>query len=82
MLTKADVAEDVAGAVEAAERLIGGGDVVGRQLCYRCGHGGPSAQLLAPARTVALLGPSGRGQVDAREPPRARGGGPRDRRAP
>ena len=61
VLTKADIAEDLTGAVEAAERLIGAGDVVavssltGAGIDTVCG-------FLEPCATVVLLGPSGAGK--------------------
>ena len=61
VLTKADVAEDVAGAVEAAERLIGGGDVVAVSSLTGAGLEAVSS-FLEPGSTVALLGPSGAGK--------------------
>jgi ribosome biogenesis GTPase / thiamine phosphate phosphatase len=61
VLTKADVAEDVAGAVEAAERLIGGGDVVAVSSLTGAGMEAVSS-FLEPGSTVALLGPSGAGK--------------------
>ena len=61
VLTKADVARDVAGAVEAAERLIGGGDVVAVSSLTGSGLDALGA-FLEPGATVALLGPSGAGK--------------------
>lgn len=61
VLTKADVAEDVAGAVEAAERLIGGGDVVAVSSFTGAGMDAITG-FLEPGATVALLGPSGAGK--------------------
>ncbi|HLN04913.1 MAG TPA: ribosome small subunit-dependent GTPase A [Acidimicrobiales bacterium] len=61
VLTKCDVAEDVAGAVEAAERLIGGGDVVAVSSITGEGMDAVSA-FLEPGATVVLLGPSGAGK--------------------
>ncbi len=61
VLTKTDVGEDVAAAVEAAERLVGAGDVVavssltGAGMDALCG-------FLEPCATVVLLGPSGAGK--------------------
>ena len=61
VLTKADIATDLEGALAAAKSLIGGGDVVavssvtGAGLDEICG-------LLEPGATVALLGPSGAGK--------------------
>ena len=60
VLTKADVAEDVAGAVEVAERLIGGGDVVAS--ARSPGWYGKMSAFLEPGSTIALLGPSGAGK--------------------
>jgi ribosome biogenesis GTPase len=61
VLTKADIAEDVAGAVEAAELLVGRGEVVAVSSLSGVGlddlHG-----FLGPGVTVALLGPSGAGK--------------------
>ena len=61
VLTKADLADDPTGAVEAAERLIGGGDVVAVSSITGVGmdaiHG-----FLEPGATIALLGPSGAGK--------------------
>jgi ribosome small subunit-dependent GTPase A len=61
VLTKADIAEDLASALEAASRLIGTGEVVavssltGAGMDEVCG-------FLEPGVTVALLGPSGAGK--------------------
>jgi ribosome biogenesis GTPase len=61
VLTKADIAENAAGAVEVAERLIGTGDVAavssltGEGMDAVCG-------FLEPCQTVVLLGPSGAGK--------------------
>ena len=61
VLTKADVAEDVAGAVEAAERLIGSGDVVAVSSLTGAGMD-DIGSFLEPGLTVVLLGPSGAGK--------------------
>jgi len=61
VLTKADVAQDAAGAFEAAERLVGGGDVVGVSSVTGAGIEDLAA-FLAPGTTVVLLGPSGAGK--------------------
>ena len=61
VLTKADLADDVAGAVEAAERLIGGGDVVAVSSLTGAGMD-VIGDFLEPGATVALLGPSGAGK--------------------
>jgi ribosome small subunit-dependent GTPase A len=61
VLTKADIAEDVAGAVEAAERLIGAGDVVAVSSISGVGMDAVCA-FLEPCATVVLLGPSGAGK--------------------
>jgi ribosome biogenesis GTPase len=61
VLTKADIAEDVAGAVEAARRLIGGGDVVAVSSVTGVGMDAVG-NLLEPRATVVLLGPSGAGK--------------------
>jgi len=61
VLTKADVAEDVADAIESAERLVGEGEVVGVSSVTGVGMEA-LAELLAPASTVVLLGPSGAGK--------------------
>jgi len=61
VLTKADIAEDLAGAVEAAERLIGAGDVVAVSSVTGAGMDAVRT-LLEPCTTVVLLGPSGAGK--------------------
>jgi ribosome biogenesis GTPase len=61
VLTKADIAPDVEGAVEAAERLIGGGDVVTVSSLTGAGID-EVCTFLEPGATVALLGPSGAGK--------------------
>ena len=61
VLTKADIAEDVAGAVEAAERLIGAGDVVAVSSLSGVGMDAVCG-FLEPCATVVLLGPSGAGK--------------------
>ncbi len=61
VLTKADVADDVAGAIESAERLVGKGEVVGISSVTGAGME-DLGQHLAPASTVVLLGPSGAGK--------------------
>jgi ribosome biogenesis GTPase len=61
VLTKADIAQDVAGAVEAAERLIGAGDVVAVSSLTGVGMDTVGG-FLEPRETVVLLGPSGAGK--------------------
>ncbi len=61
VLTKSDIAEDVAGAVAQARRLIGSGDVVALSSLSGEGMGDLTAHL-SPGVTVALLGPSGAGK--------------------
>ena len=61
MLTKTDIAEDVAGAVEVARRLIGGGDVVAVSSVTGVGMDAV-CDFLEPRATVVLLGPSGAGK--------------------
>jgi len=61
VLTKADLAEDAAGAIEAAERLVGSGEVVGVSSVTGLGME-EMAEFLVPGSTVALLGPSGAGK--------------------
>jgi len=61
VLTKADIAEDLSGAVEAAEKLVGAGDVVA--VSSLTGEGMDAVgSLLVPRETVVLLGPSGAGK--------------------
>jgi len=61
VLTKADLASDVAGAVAAASRLIGSGDVVAVSSLSGAGLDNLKG-FLGPGVTVALLGPSGAGK--------------------
>ena len=61
VLTKADIAPDLAGALEAAEELTGGGDVVAVSSVSGAGIDELRA-FLEPGMTVALLGPSGAGK--------------------
>ena len=61
VLTKADIAADVAGAVEVARRLIGGGDVVAVSSVTGAGMDA-LGNFLEPRATVVLLGPSGAGK--------------------
>jgi ribosome biogenesis GTPase len=61
VLTKVDIAEDVAAALEAARRLIGSGEVVAVSSLTGEGMDAVVAHL-APGATVALLGPSGAGK--------------------
>ena len=61
VLTKADIVEDVAGAIAATKRLIGAGDVVAVSSISGLGMDAVRA-LLEPRATVVLIGPSGAGK--------------------
>lgn len=61
VLTKADIAKDLAGSIAAAERLIGGGDVVAISSVTGVGMD-VIGSFLEPGATVVLLGPSGAGK--------------------
>ncbi len=61
VLTKTDLAEDVAAAVKAAERLVGAGDVVAVSSLTGAGMDALGG-FLEPCATVVLLGPSGAGK--------------------
>jgi ribosome biogenesis GTPase len=61
VLTKVDIAEDLSGAVEAAEKLVGAGDVVAVSSLTGAGMDAVGS-LLVPRETVVLLGPSGAGK--------------------
>ena len=61
VLTKADIADDLPGAVAAAERLIGAGDVVAVSSLSGVGMDAVCG-FLEPCATVVLLGPSGAGK--------------------